>query len=578
MKRILTLLLCIVLITGTQVTPAYAAPEWPSNVSVEAEGAVLMDARSGAVIYGKNLHAVYYPASITKILTALIVIEHCNLDDVVTFSHDAIYSVEQGSSSAGMDVGDKMTVRDCLYAMLLKSANEVANALAEHTAGSIQNFAVLMNAKAKELGCQESHFNNPSGLNDPQHYTSAYDMALIAQAAFQNETFVTIDSSLYYDLPPTRHNPDGFRVYPGHRMLKKNAPQYYAGVIGGKTGYTTLAGNTLVTCAEKNGMKLITVILNGHQTHYSDTKALLDFGFANFQSVNIADADSTYSSVSNDMTIAGLPAADLSVLHMQKDCYVTLPKTADISEAQSSISYDLPDSAPPAAVARISYQYNDRQIGASYLLHKEAGDTSDDAGVSAQTDEAAVSAPAENEGAAAGSDEAAGVNVQSASGESGAGGAVPESGAEYGTDAAQSGALEGETSFNQDPLELAQTDPLASSESAEKKPLSGARKPGIHLNIPPAFWIIVGAAAVAAIIGSGLLTAKYRIEKREEEERSERYERRRQRLQDIGMTTSEFDMMLQQKRSDSALKQTKPHKRPKKHKSFLDNKNFRDHE
>ena len=578
MKRILTLLLCIVLITGTQVTPAYAAPEWPSNVSVEAEGAVLMDARSGAVIYGKNLHAVYYPASITKILTALIVIEHCNLDDVVTFSHDAIYNVEQGSSSAGMDVGDKMTVRDCLYAMLLKSANEVANALAEHTAGSVQNFTVLMNAKAKELGCQESHFNNPSGLNDPQHYTSAYDMALIAQAAFQNETFVTIDSSLYYDLPPTRHNPDGFRVYPGHRMLKKNAPQYYAGVIGGKTGYTTLAGNTLVTCAEKNGMKLITVILNGHQTHYSDTKALLDFGFANFQSVNIADADSTYSSVSNDMTIAGLPAADLSVLHMQKDCYVTLPKTADISEAQSSISYDLPDSAPPAAVARISYQYNDRQIGASYLLHKEAGDASDAAAVSAQADDAAVSAQAENEGAAVGSDEAAGANARAASGESGAGGAALESGAEYGADASQAGVLEGETSFNQDPLELAQTDPLASSESAEKKTLSGARKPGIHLNIPPAFWIIVGVAAVAAIIGSGLLTAKYRIEKREEEERSERYERRRQRLQDIGMTTSEFDMMLQQKRSDSALKQTKPHKRPKKHKSFLDNKNFRDHE
>ena len=561
MKRILTLLLCIVLITGTQATLAYAAPEWPSNVSVEAEGAVLMDARSGAVIYGKNLHSVYYPASITKILTALIVIEHCNLDDIVTFSHDAIYNVEQGSSSAGLDVGDKMTVRDCLYAMLLKSANEVANALAEHTAGSVQNFAVLMNAKAKELGCQESHFNNPSGLNDPQHYTSAYDMALIAQAAFQNETFVTIDSSLYYDLPPTRHNPDGFRVYPGHRMLKKNAPQYYPGVIGGKTGYTMLAGNTLVTCAEKNGMKLITVILNGHQTHYSDTKALLDFGFSNFQSVNIAEADGTYSSVSNDMTIAGLPAADLSVLHMQKDCYVTLPKTADISDAQSAISYELPESAPPAAVARITYQYNDRQIGASYLLHKV---------------DAAVSAQAENVEVAAASDEMSGAKVQTASIESG--GSAQDSGAEYGSDAAQSGALDGESSFNQDPLALAQTDPLTSSESAEKKTLSSARRPGIHLNIPPAFWIIIGVAAVAAIIGSGLLTAKYRIEKREEEERSERYERRRQRLQDIGMTTSEFDMMLQQKRSDSALKQTKPHKRPKKHKSFLDNKNFRDHE
>lgn len=531
MRRILTLLLCIVMFTGTQVTPAYAAAEWPSNVSVEAEGAVLMDARSGAVIYGKNLHSTYYPASITKILTALIVIERCNLDDMVTFSHDAIYSVEQGSSSAGMDVGDQMTVRDCLYAMLLKSANEVANALAEHTAGSISNFAVLMNEKAKELGCQESHFNNPSGLNDPQHYTSAYDMALIAQAAFQNETFVTIDSTLYYDLPPTRHNPDGFRVYPGHRMLKKNAPQYYAGIIGGKTGYTSLAGNTLVTCAERNGMKLITVILNGHQTHYSDTKALLDFGFSNFQSVNIADADSTYSAVSNDMTIAGLPAADLSVLQMQKDCYVTLPKTADISDAQSSISYDLPDSAPEHAVARIAYQYNDRQVGASYLLLK-----GEDTETDAESDLAVASVPLEASG------------------------------------------TESESAFDQDPLALAQTESPADSDTVQTRTLSGARKTGIHLNIPPVFWIIVGAAAVAAILGSGVLTAKYRIEKREEEERSERYERRRQRLQDIGMTTSEFDLMLQKKRSDSALKQTKPRKRPKKHKSFLDEKNFHDHE
>lgn len=559
MKRILTLLLCIVLIAGAPVTPVFAAPDWPSDVSVEAEGAVLMDARSGAVIYGKNLHSVYYPASITKILTALIVIEHCNLDDVVTFSHDAIYSVEQGSSSAGMDVGDKLTVRDCLYAMLLKSANEVANALAEHTAGSIQNFAVLMNAKAKELGCQESHFNNPSGLNDPQHYTSAYDMALIAQAAFQNETFVTIDSSLYYDLPPTRHNPEGFRVYPGHRMLKKNAPQYYPGIIGGKTGYTMLAGNTLVTCAEKNGMKLITVILNGHQTHYTDTKALLDFGFSNFQSVNIADADGTYSAVSNDMTIAGLPAADLSVLYMQKDCYVTLPKTADISEAQSAISYELPESAPPAAVARITYQYNDRQIGASYLLHKTAED---------------AAAVAENQGA-----ETVPENSREAeaddSGEFGIAAAAEQ---DVNSDSALDGTEAAESSFSQDPLALAETDPLETMESAEQKSAIRARRPGLHLNIPPVFWIIVGAAAVAAILGSGLLTAKYRIEKREEQERSERYERRRQRLQDIGMTTSEFDMMLQQKRSDSALKQTKPRKRPKKHKSFLDKKNFRDHE
>ena len=119
-----------------------------------------------------------------------------------------------------------------------RQANEVANALAEHTAGSIEAFADMMNERAASLGCTDSHFCNPSGLNNPDHYTSAYDMALIAQAAFQNEAFVTIDSTLYYDLPPTKRNPDGFRIYPGHRMMKKNAPQYYPGIIGGKTGYT----------------------------------------------------------------------------------------------------------------------------------------------------------------------------------------------------------------------------------------------------------------------------------------------------------------------------------------------------
>lgn len=158
--------------------------------------------------------------------------------------------------------------------------------------------------------------------------------------SFQNETFVTIDSSLYYDLPPARATRMAFGCIRGTRMLKP----YYAGVIGGKTGYTMLAGNTLADlCGEK-----------WHEADRCDHKwpsdtlyrylALLDFGFANFQSVNIADADSTYSSVSNDMTIAGLPAADLQYAYA-KDCYVTLPKTADISDAQSAISYELPESS-----------------------------------------------------------------------------------------------------------------------------------------------------------------------------------------------------------------------------------------
>ena len=143
-----------------------------------------------------------------------------------------------------------------------------ANALAEHCSGDIESFAELMNRKAESLGCTDSHFANPSGLNDENHYTSAHDMALIAQAAFNNPTFVEIDSTTYYDVQPGQlvQYPDGWRYYAHHRMMKKNDSVYYDGIIGGKTGYTSLAGNTLVTCAERDGLKLITVVLNGHQT------------------------------------------------------------------------------------------------------------------------------------------------------------------------------------------------------------------------------------------------------------------------------------------------------------------------
>lgn len=377
MKKFTSFLLCLALILG--LCPARevrAAGEWPENVSIEAEGGIVMDAATGAILYGKNIHTPYFPASITKILTALIVLENCSLDEMVTFSHNAVYNVEAGSTSAGLDEGDVISVRDCLYAMLLKSANEAANALAEHVGGSIEGFADMMNAKAAELGCTDSHFANPSGLNNENHYTSAYDMALIGQAALENETFMKIDSTLYYDLPATKRNPEGGRIYPGHKMLKKNMPEYYEGCLGGKTGYTSLAGNTLVTFAERGGMRLIAVILNGHQSHYRDTKALLDFGFGNFQTVKAADFDVSFTPVSNDMVIAGLPAAELSGLQLDPAGALTLPLSGDPSSVVSQLTYDLPADAPAEAIARIDYRWGDISIGRAYLTMNTVGDDS----------------------------------------------------------------------------------------------------------------------------------------------------------------------------------------------------------
>ena len=349
-KRMSAFLLCLMLLMGAFPATALAAPDWPSGVSVQAESGIVIDADTGTVLWGQNIHNQYFPASITKIMTALIVIETCSLDETVTFSHNAVFNVEAGSSNAGINEGDKLSVKDCLYALLLKSANEAANALAEHVAGSTEAFADMMNVKAKELGCTDTHFANPSGLNDPEHYTSTYDMALIARAAFLNPTFEEIDSTTYYKLPPNSINPEGLTIYPGHKMLKKSTPYYYPGIVGGKTGYTTLAGNTLVTCARKNGLKLIAVILKGSTPQYwTDTKNLLDFGFENFVSVRAADHETKFSPVSSDLTFGGLALDKPAALILDPDGRIILPKTAEFSDAEAALSYDISGTEESAA-------------------------------------------------------------------------------------------------------------------------------------------------------------------------------------------------------------------------------------
>ncbi len=527
-RRVPALMVCLMLMMGLMVQPARAAVGWPEDVSISAEGGILMDADSGAILYGKNIHTAYYPASITKILTALVVIENCNLDEVVTFSHDAVFNVEAGSSSAALDVGDQLTVRECLYAMVLKSANEAANALAEHTAGSVPAFAEMMNNKAVSLGCTDSHFNNPSGLNDPDHYTSAHDMALIAQAAFENETFVEIDSKLYHDLPPTKRNPDGLRIYPGHQMLKKNNSRYYPGIIGGKTGYTSLAGNTLVTCAERDGLKLIAVVLNGHQTHYTDTRTLLNFGFQNFKTVNPMDFDTSYAEAGQDITIAGLPATNLSILGMTGDCRITLPLNADYSDITSTISYELSDRAPDDAVAQIRYSYADRQVGTAYLLLNKRG-------TEVSETEAEVASTAAGEEVGSGQPESEDVTGGEAASEvedlSGAGDENPSG----------TGRMAG---------------------AGDENPSGAGQQPADDMEAErlPVVWILCVAAIILVIVVAVFVLVKIQIEKREEEERLARYRRRQQRLQDIGMSTAEFDMLLEQKRNASA-KSHRPEKK-----------------
>lgn len=522
-KKILCFFLCIALMTGLfPVSAVFAAADWPTDVSISADGGILMDAGSGAILYEKNSREAYYPASITKILTALVILENCDLDETVTFSNEAVNTLEPGASILGARAGDQLSVRECLYALLLQSANEVANALAEHCSGSIDAFAELMNEKARSLGCTSSNFANPSGLNDENHYTSAYDMALISQAAFSNPTFVEIDSTTYYDVPAgkLKQYPDGWRYYAHHRMLKKNDSLYYDGVIGGKTGYTSLAGNTLVTCAERDGLKLIAVVLNGHQTHYSDTKALFDFGFRNFKSVSVAGQDSVYQDIENDLAIGGIHLGGSIRLSVGKNSAVTLPSEGDFSDVSSSLSYTLEEAAPSSAVARIDYTYGDRNVGHAYLEAVNVPAYTPDPSLLAELAES--------------------------------------TGAISGTAGADSG-LETEETEQADTPESSRADEVGPNvqEKDEKPETADSKAPEKKDRSPVISILIKGISvlAVIAVIGAaifGFLT--YRAHK-ERAERILRQQRREKRLKKWGYSTKEFDQIMEEHlRSKSQIK------------------------
>lgn len=256
---------------------SYAAQEPVLN---SATG-IVINADTGEVLFGKDENTQYYPASITKVMTALLVMENCKMDEMVTFSKSATTNLESGATTARMSAGDKMSVRDCLYALMLKSANEVANALAEHISGSVPAFAEKMNARAKELGCTNTHFVNPNGLNNEAHLTTAHDMALIAAAAFRYEELRKIDTATIYRLPPSKLDKSGLLLNLNNKMLMKNHEKYYEYAIAGKTGYTSKAGNTLVTMAEKDGVRLVAVTMKNKKylAHYDDTRALFEYGF-----------------------------------------------------------------------------------------------------------------------------------------------------------------------------------------------------------------------------------------------------------------------------------------------------------
>lgn len=338
---------------------------WPVGPAISAESAILMDANTGVILYAKNIHKKSYPASTTKILTCLIAMERGNLDDMVTFSHDAVFSLPPRSSNMGMDEGESITLEQCLYGILVGSANEVANAVGEHISGSIDDFVADMNKRAEELGCTDSHFMNTNGLPDDDHYTTVYDLALISSAFFQNEMLCKIDNTARYHFEPTATQPDDFILKNKHQMITGEIA--YEGVVGGKTGYTDAARQTLVTCVERNGMKLICVVFKEESpAQFTDTVELFDYGFNNFQVMNISENEDKYQIEPSDFLRTGndIFGSSKPILSIDSDSYVIIPNTITFHDLDSDIDYSISDEN---RIAQIRYSYHDTYVGSAYL-------------------------------------------------------------------------------------------------------------------------------------------------------------------------------------------------------------------
>lgn len=348
-----------------------ADSDWPEYPTITSESAVVMDASTGLILYEKNSHKRQYPASTTKIMTSLLAIENAALSETVTFSRDAIFNIDKDSSRTGIDVGEELTLEQSLYCILLDSANEVSYAVAEHVGGTYDNFVAMMNEKAQELGLQDTHFENPHGLYDDNHYTTAYDMALIAQAAIKNTTFAKITGARTYQIPPTNIQSETRYIANHHLFIKKDLN--YEGVIGGKTGYTQKARYSLVTYAKRGDMELIAVIMkcDNAKDQYTDTAKLLDYGFDNFSIYNISDLESEQAFDGSLFTKYNKFLNEDSSLLTTGSGYLVLPNTVSYEDAQKEITFTPISNLQEGenVIGTISYTYDGKLVGSTDIIY-----------------------------------------------------------------------------------------------------------------------------------------------------------------------------------------------------------------
>jgi len=324
-----------------------------ANLEIFSEATILIHKDTGKILYSKNAEQKMYPASTTKILTAILAIEHCSLDEKLIASYEAVMSIPSGYSNAAIQVGESLTVKELLEVFLVHSANEAGYILAENISGSFSKFADLMNQKATEIGCKNTHFTNPSGLHDEDHYTTAYDLSLIAQYCMNNETFRNFVSMTSCTIDPTDKYEERY-FKNTNEMLNSKSQYYNENIIGIKTGYTSQAQNCLISGYKKSDIELISVVLGapasagekGLSGKYTDTQTLFDYGIKNFSYKDIASKGQFITQVEVEHATEETKNLDLV---LEKNINTFVNNSIDIESLNPEIKINSDISAPITA-------------------------------------------------------------------------------------------------------------------------------------------------------------------------------------------------------------------------------------
>lgn len=380
MKKILTYIISFIMIVSilgqsanffTVTTYAKTKTSMPKAPEIVGESAILIEPDTGTVLYEKDPNSKRYPASITKIMTALLTLENCKMDEEVVYSKSNINSLTIEDSNIGCKIGEKMKVKDCLYALMLSSANETATALAEHISGSTEAFSELMNQRAKEIGVTGTHFANANGLHDDNHYVTASDMAKIMTEAIKYPAFLDVIHSTTYTIPANNKRKEPFQSVQRHMMLFPTSQYYDTDVIGGKTGYTDQAGKCLVTYAKRGNVSLISVVLKSEgDTVFVDTQKLLDYGFDNFKFINVSENDTRFQTNSFDNLISPFSENSKNII-IDPDASIMIPNGVSISDLDTEVSFKLADDS----FATITYKYGKNIMGSAKIKYINSSST-----------------------------------------------------------------------------------------------------------------------------------------------------------------------------------------------------------